>query len=367
MPLLEIKNLKLDFGSGNASVRAVDDLSLRIEPGETVCLVGESGCGKSVTALSIARLLPSPPVRYTGGEILLNGQDVLKMSKAELREIRGGVVSYVFQEPAASLNPVMRVGNQIKEVLKLHRPDELGGTIPAPNSHEATPKPSRAGGGGPSEVLLVARRKPGLSGRRLSSGSSDEEVIRLLKLVGIPAPESRLKSYPHEMSGGMQQRIMIAMALASRPKLLIADEPTTALDVTIQAQIIELLRDLKQQFGMAILLITHNLGIVGDLADRVAVMYAGQIVETAPAAELLHRPRHPYTQALMDSVPKPGSVARRLKSIPGSVPQLNALPSGCRFHPRCPKVQPDCSRKIPALMEVESNRWVRCPFWSQAV
>jgi oligopeptide/dipeptide ABC transporter ATP-binding protein len=323
MSLLEIKNLKLEFGSGTGAVRAVDDISLSIEPGETVCLVGESGCGKSVTALSIARLLPSPPARYVGGEILLNGRDVLRMSKVELREIRGGVVSYVFQEAAASLNPVVRVGNQIKEALRLHR-------------HVPTHQPKRA---------------------------TDAEVIRLLRLVGIPAPESRVKSYPHEMSGGMQQRIMIAMALASRPRLLVADEPTTALDVTIQAQIIDLLRDPKQKFGMSILLITHNLGIVGDIADRVAVMYAGQIVELAPAQELLRRPWHPYTRALMDSVPKLGSDVRRLKSIPGSVPQLHAPPSGCRFHPRCPKVQAECSQTVPPLLEAAPNRWVRCPFW----
>src|SRR5438128_188388 len=290
-PLLEIKNLKLDFLSGDAALRAVDDVSLRLDAGETVCLVGESGCGKSVTALSIARLVPTPPAHYAGGQILLNGRDVLKMSKAELREIRGGIVSYVFQEPSASLNPVFRIGNQIKEALKLHRPER----------------------------------------------ATEAEVIRLLKLVGIPAPEVRLKDYPHQMSGGMQQRVMIAMALASEPKLLVADEPTTALDVTIQAQILDLLRELKQRLRMSILLITHNLGIVGDIADRVAVMYAGQIVELAPALELLSRPFHPYTRALMDSVPKLGRDARRLTSIAGNVPQLNALPSGCRFHPRCPK------------------------------
>src|SRR6266704_5328719 len=211
MPLVEIKNLSLEFGSGRHAVRALDDVSLTLEAGETVCLVGESGCGKSLTALSIARLVTSPPARYVGGEILLNGQDVLRMSKSELREIRGGVVSYIFQEPGSSLNPVFRVGSQIKESLKLHRP----------------------------------------------GSASDEEVIRLLKLVGIPAPESRIRDYPHQLSGGMQQRVMIAMALASRPKLLVADEPTTALDVTIQAQIIELLRDLKRQLGMSMLLITH--------------------------------------------------------------------------------------------------------------
>src|SRR6266446_2364181 len=316
-PLLEIKSLQLDFVSDGQALRAVDDVSLAIASGETLCLVGESGCGKSVTALSIARLVPPAPARYPGGQILLNGQDVLRMSKAQLREIRGGVVSYVFQEPAASLNPVFRVGNQIKESLRLHRPE----------------------------------------------AATDDEEIRLLKLVGMPAPESRRRDYPHQLSGGMQQRVMIAMALASRPKLLVADEPTTALDVTIQAQILELLRDLKQQLGMSMLLITHNLGIVGDIADRVAVMYAGQIVELASAKDLLRQPWHPYTQALMDSVPKLGSDARRLISIPGNVPQLNALPSGCRFHPRCPKAQAECSQKVPALLEVAPHSWVRCPFW----
>src|SRR5208282_1460964 len=262
MNLLEIKNLKMDFGTDADALRAVDGLSLTIGAGETVCLVGESGCGKTVTALSIARLVPTPPANYVGGEILLNGRDVLKMSNGELRNIRGGVVSYVFQEPGASLNPVFRVGNQIKESLKLHRPEK----------------------------------------------ATDAEVIRLLKLVGIPAPESRLRNYPFEMSGGMQQRVMIAMALASEPKLLVADEPTTALDVTIQAQSVALLHELKQRLGMAILLITHNLGIVGDMADRVAVMYAGQIVELSPARALLRRPLHPYTRALMASVPKLGAI-----------------------------------------------------------
>src|SRR6266516_4003670 len=343
MPLLEIKNFKLEFGSGNAAVRVVDDISLSIDAGETVCLFGESGCGKSVTALSIARLLPSPPARYAGGEVLLNGRDVLKMSKAELREIRGGVVSYVFQEPAASLNPVVCVGNQIKEMLKLHKLEKLREIKPAGNARGPTPSPSQEGSGARPAVPLIARVKDGLTGRRLRRRSLDAEVVRLLKLVGIPAPESRIESYPHELSGGMQQRIMIAMALASRPQLLIADEPTTALDVTIQAQIIELLRDLKQKLGMAILLITHNLGIVGDLADRVAVMYAGQIVEIAPANEILRRPLHPYTQALMHSVPNLGARSGRLIAIPGNVPQLGAFPDGCRFHPRCPKAQTDCS------------------------
>ena len=241
------------------------------------------------------------------------------------------MVSYVFQEPGASLNPVFRIGAQIKESLKLHQP------------HKA----------------------------------NDAEVIRLLKLVGIPAPEARLKNYPFEMSGGMQQRVMIAMALASEPKLLVADEPTTALDVTIQAQILDLLRDLKQRLGMAILLITHNLGIVGDIADRVAVMYAGQIVELAPARELLRRPLHPYTRALMASVPKlsgwgeatdepareDARPTKRLTAIPGNVPRIGNFPSGCRFAPRCPMAREECAKALPELIEVEPQRWVRCPFW----
>jgi peptide/nickel transport system ATP-binding protein len=317
-PLLEIRDLKLEFGSGDTAVRAVDGVSFTIRDGETVCLVGESGCGKSVTALSIARLVPTPPARYAGGEILLQGRDVLKMSKADLRNIRGGVVSYIFQEPSASLNPVFRVGNQIKESLKLHRPD----------------------------------------------AATDDEVVRLLKLVGIPAPESRIRDYPHQLSGGMQQRVMIAMALASHPKLLIADEPTTALDVTIQAQIIELLGDLKKRLGMSMLLITHNLGIVGDIADRLAVMYAGQIHELAPANELLAKPLHPYTQALMNSVPKLSGEAKRLTAIPGNVPNLGAFPSGCRFHPRCPKARFDCPERSPDLEEVLPGRCVRCFYWN---
>jgi peptide/nickel transport system ATP-binding protein len=317
MNLLEINNLKMDFGKGADALRAIDNVSLNIGTGETVCLVGESGCGKTVTALSIGKLVPAPPANYVGGEIMLNGRDVLKMSNGELQKIRGGVVSYVFQDPGASLNPVFRVGNQIKESLKLHKPEK----------------------------------------------ANDAEVIRLLKLVGIPAPESRIKSYPFEMSGGMQQRVMIAMALASEPKLLVADEPTTALDVTIQAQILDLLSDLKQRLGMAILLITHNLGIVGDMADRVAVMYAGQIVELSPARELLRRPLHPYTRALMNSVPKLHGDADRLSAIPGNVPRIGNFPPGCRFAPRCPIAKSECSEKIPELLEVEPGRWVRCPFW----
>jgi oligopeptide/dipeptide ABC transporter ATP-binding protein len=318
MPLLDIRNLQLDFGRAPNALTALDGVSLSVDAGKTLCLVGESGSGKTLTALSIARLVASPPAVYARGEILLEGRDVLKMNAAELRNIRGGAVSYIFQEPGASLNPVFRVGQQIKESLKLHRPE----------------------------------------------AASEAEVIRLLKLVGIPAPELRIRSYPHEMSGGMQQRVMIAMALAPHPKLLVADEPTTALDVTVQAQIIELLGRLQDQLGMAILLITHNLGIVGDLADHVAVMYAGQIIENAPARELLKRPLHPYTQALMNSVPKMNTEVERLTAIPGIVPHAGAYPAGCRFHPRCSRARPDCSQTAPELMEVLPQRVVRCPLWN---
>jgi oligopeptide/dipeptide ABC transporter ATP-binding protein len=321
MALLEIRDLQLDFKSGSTSVRAVDRLSLSIQEGESVCLVGESGCGKSVTALSIGRLLATPPAIYAGGEILLQGRDVLKLSNRELRSIRGGVVSYIFQEPGASLNPVVRVGKQIMESLRLHRP----------------------------------------------RAATDAEVIRLLKLVGIPAAESRAADYPHQMSGGMQQRVMIAMALASEPRLLIADEPTTALDVTIQAQIIDLLRRLKRELGMAILLITHNLGIVADIADRVAVMYAGQIVEESSSIELLRRPLHPYTRALMNSVPELGHTRPRLSTIPGNVPRLGHWPAGCHFAPRCSISRPDCESKPISLLDASPGRSVRCLYWAEAL
>ncbi len=315
MPLLEIRDLQIGFvREGAPPVRVVDGVSLTIEPGETLGLVGESGCGKSLTALAIARLLPGPPAQLLGGDIRIEGRSVREMSPAALRALRGGVVSYVFQEAGASLNPVMRVGAQIRECLRLHRPE----------------------------------------------AATDAEVVRLLKQVGIPAPEARARNYPHELSGGMQQRVMIAMAIASRPKLLVADEPTTALDVTIQAQIIELLRGLRRELGMSLLLITHNLGLVSDLADRVAVMYAGQIVETAPTRELLKRPVHPYTQALLNAVPALGARPERLRTIPGVVPPPGAWPDGCRFHPRCPLRQADCTASSPALAGLPGGRAARC-------
>jgi len=312
--LLAINNLSLSFGP----TPVLDRVSLHLEEKETLCVVGESGSGKSVTALSIARLLPSPPANYTNGEILLANRDILRASKRELREIRGGIVSYIFQDPGSSLNPVFRVGTQIMETLRLHRPD----------------------------------------------AATRDEVLRLLTLVRISAPEQRIDDYPHQLSGGMQQRVMIAMAIASQPKLLVADEPTTALDVTIQAQILELLRDLKKQFGMSILLITHNLAIVSEIADRIAVMYAGQIVETGAVSEVLNNPRHPYTQSLIASVPNLGAGTERLRAIPGVVPRAGDFPSGCRFHPRCFKARPDCATIPPALEQLEDARAVRCRYWN---
>lgn len=315
--VLRIENLTVDFGSGRAASRVVDGVTFSIGRGEMFCLVGESGCGKSVTALSIGRLLPAPPACRINGEVWLGEREVLKMREGEVRTIRGRGVSYVFQEPGTSLNPAFTVGSHIKDALKLHRPDY----------------------------------------------ATDEEVLRLLNSVRISEPESRMRAYPHQLSGGMQQRVMIAAALACQPKLLVADEPTTALDVTVQAQILELLHDIKERVGMSILLITHNLGIVSDVADRVAVMYAGQIVELSPAQDLFKRPLHPYTHALINSVPQIGHTKPELTAIPGRVPPFDAMPSGCRFHPRCPFAQSDCAKSAPELKEVEPGRWVRCPYW----
>lgn len=318
MALLEILDLAVEFGSGPTAVCAVDGVSLRVAEGQTVCLVGESGSGKSVTGLSIARLLPSPPAHWVGGEILLAGRAIRHLPERELRAIRGRVVAYIFQEPAAALNPVLRVGDQIREMLELHRP-------------------------------AAAHR---------------DEVTRLLELTGIPAAARRARDYPHQLSGGMLQRVMIAMALAAQPRLLVADEPTTALDVTIQAQILELLTDLRRRLGMSILLITHHLGIVAEFAERVAIMYAGQIVEEGHVPAVLANPLHPYTRALLNAVPRLGAGAERLANIPGQAPPAGAFPSGCRFHPRCPRVESTCRRSPPQWLEVLPDRHVRCPLWA---
>ena len=315
MSFVEIKNLTVEFRGRERTTRAVDGVSFSISAGEVVCVAGESGCGKTVTALSLARLLPTPPAYYVRGEVLLDGRDVLRMSGTELRRIRGGTVGYIFQEPAAALNPVRCVRAQVMESLRLHRP----------------------------------------------AAATEAEVVRLLRLVGLPAPELRARDYPHTLSGGMQQRVLIAMALAARPRLLVADEPTTSLDVTLQAQVLELLGELRRQFGMSLLLITHHLGVLREIADRVVVMYAGQVVETGPASEVLRRPLHPYTRALRDAVPRLGALAPRLNSIPGGLPLPGAESTGCRFQPRCTFAREDCAVRTPGWAEIEPTRWVRCP------
>ncbi len=314
--------MKTWFEADKDLVKAVDGVSFNIDPGETVALVGESGCGKSVTAMSLARLIPQPPGFYAGGEILFNGEDVLKMSGQRLSELRGKDISYVFQEPGTSLNPVFRTGDQIMEALELHRKD------------------------------VDARI----------------ETVKLMAMVGLPDPETRMRAYPHEMSGGMQQRVMIAMALACRPKLLVADEPTTALDVTIQAQILELLSSLQKELRMAVLLITHNLGLVADTARSVYVMYSGRVVESGLAEDVLSKPAHPYSRGLLDAVPrlgiegKPGERPARMKGIPGSVPHPAHLPEGCKFAPRCSKAQDVCKKVEPEMKHISEGHCVRCHF-----
>jgi oligopeptide/dipeptide ABC transporter ATP-binding protein len=316
-PLLDVQGLSVSFHTDSGKLTAVDDISFSIQPGTTAALVGESGCGKSVTALSLARLLPHPPASIDGGRILFDGVDLLQMEESRLEKIRGAQLSYVFQEPSASLNPVLTIGRQIGEALLLHRPE-------------------------------LDREK---------------EVLRLLDLVRIPDARSRLKVYPHELSGGQQQRVMIAMALACQPKLLVADEPTTALDVTIQAQILKLLADLQKEFQMSVLLITHNLGLVADIAHDLHVMYAGKIVESGPAETVLSTPHHPYTQGLLNAVPRLEKVEGRLEGIPGTVPAIGRWPEGCRFHPRCSKVQEKCRAEVPRAETTGNKGMVRCHYW----
>jgi peptide/nickel transport system ATP-binding protein len=309
-PLLAIEALQTHFFTRDGVVRAVDGVSYTVNAGETLAVVGESGCGKSVTALSILRLVPSPPCRIVGGAVRFEGRDLLRLSEAEMRGIRGNDISMIFQEPMTSLNPVLTVARQIGETLTLHQ---------------------------------------GLSGR-----TAERRAIEMLRLVRIPEPERRARQYPHELSGGMRQRVMIAMALACNPKLLIADEPTTALDVTIQAQILDLMRELKARLGAAIILITHDLGVVAEMAERVVVMYAGRKVEEAPVRELFRHPRHPYTLGLLASVPRLGAThgrtdAPRLAEIPGVVPSLREPIVGCAFAPRCTYATERCRREAPPL------------------
>ena len=320
-PLLEVADLKTWFFTRDGVVRAVDGVSFHVIPGETLAVVGESGCGKSVTALSVLRLIPSPPGRIVSGAIRFAGRDLLALSEAEMRDVRGNEISMIFQEPMTSLNPVMTIGHQIAETLTLHQ---------------------------------------GLHRRAALARSVD-----MLRLVHIPEAERRAAEYPHQLSGGMRQRVMIAMALACNPKLLIADEPTTALDVTIQAQILDLMRELKQKIDAAIVLITHDLGVVAEMAQRVVVMYAGRKAEEAPVGPLFRRPLHPYTKGLLHSVPRLGATlaserAPRLAEIPGTVPSLKEAIPGCPFETRCTFATDICRREMPSFDEKEPGHFAAC-------
>ena len=316
--LLEVKNLATHFFTQEGVVKAVDDISYSVEEGEVVGIVGESGCGKSVGAMSIMRLVASPPGRIVGGEVLFEGEDLVQADDDRLRAIRGNRISMVFQEPMTSLNPVLTVGRQLTETLELHM--------------------------------------------NMNKTESRERAAKLLEMVGIPDSDRRLNDYPHQFSGGMRQRVMIAMALSCDPKLIIADEPTTALDVTIQAQILELMQDLSKELGTALIIITHNLGVVARYADRVIVMYAGKIVETASAVDLYQNPRHPYTLALLNSVPRLDSNEERVRldAIDGLPPNLGDLPVGCNFAPRCRFATDECLVDDPELKSVSSNHFSAC-------
>jgi len=316
--LLSIGGLSVFFFTEEGVAKAVQDVSFSIEMGKTFALVGESGCGKSVTALSIMRLVPAPPGKIVSGEIVFKGRNLLTLGESQMRQVRGNKIAMIFQEPMTSLNPVYTVGNQIAEAIRLHQ--------------------------------------------RKSTGQAWSDAVEMLGKVGIADPAQRVSEYPHQLSGGMRQRVMIAMAVSCEPQLLIADEPTTALDVTIQAQILDLLDELQEQNRMSILLITHDLGVVAERADDVAVMYASRIVEVGDSQSLFAEPLHPYTQGLLKSLPRLGFSGKRLQTIPGSVPEPLHFPSGCKFHPRCPTGCSDkkCQTMEPALREVRAGRCVAC-------
>lgn len=308
--VLEVKNLKTSFKIEEGSFFAVDNISFTLNKGKTLGIVGESGCGKSVTSLSIMRLVATPPGKIESGEILFKGENILKATDARMREIRGNDIAMIFQEPMTSLNPVFTCGFQVAEAIELHQSN-------------------------------------------LTKAQVKQKAIEMLKLVGIPAPEKRFSEYPHQLSGGMRQRVMIAMALSCNPALLIADEPTTALDVTIQAQILDLMRKLKKEFGSAMILITHDLGVVAEMCDDVAVMYAGKIIEYGTVEDIFYRPKHPYTKGLLDSIPhfETGTKLEKLNTIPGMVPSLTRLPKGCRFQDRCMYKTDQCTQSEPNLTE----------------
>ncbi len=314
--ILEVKDLKIHFETADGIAKAVDGISYKVEAGKTLGIVGESGCGKSITSLAILKLIPQPPGIIAGGEILYRGKDLLKFSDEEIRKIRGHKISMIFQEPMTALNPILTVGEQISEVIIRHL-----------NKTKA-------------EAL--------------------EKTIKLLEEVGIPSPEARVDEYPHQLSGGMKQRVMIAMALACEPDILIADEPTTALDVTVQAQILDLLRKMQREYGMAIILITHALGVIAEMADEVVVMYAGKVVETTDVRSLYKKRLHPYTQGLFEAIPSVTEKKERLAIIKGVVPNPLEYPDGCRFSTRCHLVEEQCHNKDPLLRTIEAGHQVAC-------
>ncbi len=320
-PLLEVRSLTTQFFTEDGVVRAVEDVSFEIFPGEILSLVGESGCGKSVTGLSLLRLISIPPGKIVSGELLFDGRDLMELEEKEMERVRGNDISMIFQEPMTSLNPVFTIGNQIMEAIQLHQ--------------------------------------------NLDKKEARKKAIEMLGRVRIPSPEVRIDSYPHQLSGGMRQRAMIAMALSCQPKLLIADEPTTALDVTIQAQVLRLLKEIQGEMGMAVMLITHDLGVVSEIADRVAVMYAGRIVETGPIEAIFGEMRHPYTKGLWESIPQLKEKRRRLNAITGQVPDPMNLPAGCKFHPRCYLMIDDCKREEPPLYPVNGKHFSRCIRWKE--
>jgi oligopeptide/dipeptide ABC transporter ATP-binding protein len=317
-PILKIKNLKVHFDTDDGLVKAVDGVDLEVEKGKTLALVGESGCGKSVTCMSVLGLIPSPPGKIAGGEILYKGKNLLELSENEMEAVRGNDISMIFQEPMTSLNPVFTVGDQIKEAIMLHQKQ------------------------GPDEAGALA--------------------VEILDKVGIPSPDIRFNDYPHQMSGGMKQRVMIAMALSCNPEVLIADEPTTALDVTIQAQILDLMKSLQEELGMSILMITHDLGIVSTMASNVAIMYASKVVEYGSLEDIFKGPRHPYTLGLFTSIPVAGERKKDLYVIPGNVPYPLAFPDGCKFWPRCLFAEDICKTDEPALEEVRQGHAAACHF-----
>jgi oligopeptide transport system ATP-binding protein len=321
-PLLDVKNLKTQFFTQDGVVKAVDDVSFHVMPGETLGIVGESGCGKSITAMSIMRLIPSPPGRIVNGTIMFEGEDILGMSDEEIRSVRGNKIAMIFQDPMTSLNPVLSIYRQIAETLELH----LG----------------------------------------MSKSQSRQRSVELLKMVGIPNAEQRVDQYPHQFSGGMRQRVMIAMALSCNPKLLIADEPTTALDVTIQAQILDLMRNLQAEHNTALIMITHDLGVVAGMTDRVNVMYAGHVVETASTEELFGNPKHPYTVGLLNSIPRLDAMRKeKLDPIRGLPPDLIDLPDMCPFLPRCDYAREKCEQQNPPLLDVNPAHRSACWFWEE--